>query len=259
MTSGEEASSATAFALRGASKAFGGFDALRDVTLTIRAGERVAILGPSGAGKSTLLRLMTTAAMPTGGSVEVLGVPPQRLGFDELRALRSRIGMVHQQLLLVPQSSVFQNVLTGRLGRLSLLRASLALLSPRVAREVARVLEQVGLVSKIYERVDRLSGGEQQRVAIARVLYQEPEVLIADEPLSSVDPVRSLDLVRLLSQFARGRTLIVATHQLEPLLPYVSRVVGLREGRLLFDRHKDALTAEDLDRLYAGAGEVPAA
>ncbi|HZN94305.1 MAG TPA: ATP-binding cassette domain-containing protein, partial [Myxococcales bacterium] len=140
MTAGE-ASSATAFAITGASKAFGGFDALREVTLTIQAGERVAILGPSGAGKSTLLRLMTTAAMPTGGSVEVLGASPQRLRSGELRALRSRIGMVHQQLLLVPQSSVFQNVLAGRLGRLSLPRALLALLSPRVAGEVSRVLD----------------------------------------------------------------------------------------------------------------------
>lgn len=241
------------FSLEGVGRSFGDFQALHPAHLSIQAGERVALLGPSGAGKSTLLRLLSTALMPTQGELMVLGADPRKLGVRGLRALRTRIGFIHQQFLLVPQASVFQNVVAGRLGHLSVARAILSILSSKEAERVHAVLTEVGLGSHLYDRVDRLSGGEQQRVAIARMLYQDPEVIIADEPLASVDPVRAADLVRLLSQFACGRTLIVSTHQLEPVLPFVTRVIGLRKGAIHFDKRTEELRQEDLNALYEAA------
>jgi phosphonate transport system ATP-binding protein len=251
---------ALALALRGAARAYGEFQALRPLTLSIRPGERVAIVGPSGAGKSTLLRLLNTSLVPTAGEVEVLGQRVAALSPRALRLLRARVGTVYQQLLLVPQASVMQNVVAGRLGRMSLVRALAALVSRREAERVRAVLEKVGIAEKIFERVDRLSGGEQQRVAIARALYQEPELIVADEPLASVDPTRAADLVELFARAFAGRTFVVSTHRIEPLLPHVDRVIGLREGTLVLDTPAAALTLDDLGRLYAatrGEGVPP--
>ncbi len=230
--------------------------ALADVDLEIRRGERVAVVGPSGAGKSTLLRLVNASLPPTEGTVRVLGAEPARLRAGALRALRSRIGTVYQQLLLVPQASVLENVVVGRLGSRSALRVALAALRRRDRDEVAAVLAQVGLAGRIDERLDRLSGGEQQRVAVARVLYQQPDVLVADEPFASVDPARSAEIVQLLVAAARGRTLVLSTHQLDPVLPWFPRVVGLRGGRVLFDRSREDLTSADLAELYRPEGST---
>jgi phosphonate transport system ATP-binding protein len=242
--------SAPALAMVAVGKSYGGFEALRPLTVTIAAGERVAVVGPSGAGKSTLLRLLNTSLAPSCGHVAVLGREVPALSARDLRALRARVGTIYQQLHLVPQASVMQNVVSGRLGRISLGRALLALLSRAEAERVRAVLAQVGIPEKIYERVDRLSGGEQQRVAIARALYQEPEIVIADEPLASLDPARSAEIMELLARTFAGRTMVVSTHRLEPLLPHVSRVVGLRAGALVFDLPSAALSLDDLARLY---------
>ncbi len=245
------------FELAQVGRRYGGFEALRDVSLTIRAGERVGLIGPSGAGKSTLLSLLNTAGFPTSGSLRALGEDPTRLGAQKLRRLRARVGTVHQMLDLVPQSSVFQNVVAGRLGRLSTLGALRALVSRREAAQVEALLARLGIVDKLYERTDRLSGGEQQRVAIARVLHQAPDVLLADEPLASVDPARSVEIVGLLVRAAEGRTLVVSTHQLEPIRDQLTRVIGLRAGRVHFDRAVSELTAQDLASLYALGGQAP--
>ena len=243
------------FVLDRVSRRYGDFEALRDVSLTIRAGERVGLIGPSGAGKSTLLSLLNTARFPSSGSLRVLGEDPVRLSTRNLRRLRARVGTVHQSLDLVPQSSAFQNVVAGRLGQLSIFGALWALVSRREAAQVARLLARLGIADKIYERCDRLSGGEQQRVAIARVLHQSPEVLLADEPLASVDPARSVEIVQLLLRAAEGRTLVVSTHQLEPVLDQLTRVIGLRQGQVHFDKQVSELTAQDLASLYALSGE----
>lgn len=242
---------ALALALSGASVRYGALEALRPLSLSIRAGERVAVVGPSGAGKTTLLGLANTSLAPTHGSVEVLGRSVASLSPGPLRRLRSRIGTVHQQLQLVPQASAMQNVVAGRLGRISLGRALVALASRAEAERVARVLDRVGIADKIFERVDRLSGGEQQRVAIARTLYQDPDLVVADEPLASVDPGRAEEILELLAHAFEGRTLVVTTHRLEPLLPHVGRVLGLRQGALVFDRPSASLTLDDLAALYA--------
>ena len=245
-----ESADETACELKAVGKRFGSFWALQSIELTIRRGERVAVVGSSGAGKTTLLRLLNTSLFPTEGAARILGANPCQLDHKGLRTLRAQIGTVYQQLLLVPQVSVLQNVISGRLARVSLWRAAASLLSRREAERVAAVLERVGLRSKIYERVDRLSGGEQQRVAIARMLYQEPEMLVTDEPVASVDPARSAEIMELLARIAEGRTLIVSTHRLETVLPSISRVIGLREGRLVFDKPKSQVMLEDLAHLY---------
>ena len=247
------ASGPPAIALHGAARCYGPLEALRPLSLVVRAGERVSVVGPSGAGKSTLLRLVNTSLAPSAGRVEVLGADVGRLAPRALRALRARVGTVYQQLHLVPQVSVMQNVVAGRLGRISVGRALAALLSGDEAHRVRAVLAQVGIPERIFERVDRLSGGEQQRVAIARALYQDPELLVADEPIASVDPARAEELAALLARSSAGRTLLVATHRLEPLLPHVDRVVGLRAGELAFDTPAAALTLDDLAGLYAAA------
>ncbi|HSN89606.1 MAG TPA: LysR substrate-binding domain-containing protein [Anaeromyxobacteraceae bacterium] len=237
-------------ALRGAGRSYGGFEALRPLDLEIARGERVAVVGPSGAGKSTLLSLLATALAPSAGEVVVLGERPAGLSPRALRRLRARIGTIYQQLLLVPQASVMQNVVAGQLGRTSLLRSLLALVSGREAERIRALLDQVGIADKIFERVDRLSGGEQQRVAIARTLHQDPEIVVADEPLASVDPARSAGIVALFARAFAGRTLVVSTHRIEPLLAHVDRVIGLRRGAIVFDRPAAAVTLDDLAHLY---------
>ncbi|ABS27216.1 LysR substrate-binding domain-containing protein [Anaeromyxobacter sp. Fw109-5] len=247
-----------ALTLSGAGKRYGQREALQPLSLAICAGERVAVVGPSGAGKSTLLRLLATSLAPSCGSVAVLGHDVAALSPRALRRLRARIGTVHQQLHLVPQASVMQNVVAGRLGRVSLARALASLVSREEAARVAAVLAEVGIAGRLHDRVDRLSGGEQQRVAIARALYQDPEIALADEPIASVDPTRASELAALLARAFAGRTLVVTTHRLEPLLPVVTRVVGLRDGALAFDKPTAALTLDDLSRLYASRRGAPA-
>jgi phosphonate transport system ATP-binding protein len=173
--------------------------------------------------------------------------------------LRARIGTIYQQLLLVPQASVMQNVVAGRLGRTSLARALVSLVSGREADRIRALLDQVGIADKIYERVDRLSGGEQQRVAIARTLHQDPEIVIADEPLASVDPARSAEIVALFARAFAGRTLVLSTHRIEPLLAHVDRVIGLRQGALAFDKPSRAVTLDDLAHLYESRRGAPVA
>jgi phosphonate transport system ATP-binding protein len=249
-----EPAPAGALLLEGAGRDFGACRALGGLSLAVRPGERVAVIGPSGAGKSTLLRLAAGSLFASSGRVLVLGEEVARLGPARLRALRARVGTVHQQLHLVPQASVLENVLMGRLGRRSWLAVAAAPLRRAERIRVAEVLDQVGIADKLHERLDRLSGGEQQRVAVARVLHQDPELVVADEPFSAVDPERSAQVVRLLVEAARGRTLLLATHQLEPVFPHFPRVVGLRGGKLLFDRRREEVTPDDLARLYQPEG-----
>ena len=242
------------FALHGVSVAFGAALALRGANLAVKPGESVALVGPSGAGKTTLLRLLNGAVVPTAGRVEVDGISLADLGGDALRLLRSRIGFVHQDLRLVPNLRVSQNVLSGRLGRQSWWETARTFMRPRSTEleAVHHLLERVGIADQMFQRVDRLSGGQAQRVAIALALYQEPRILLADEPVASVDPARAEALLTLLGAICadEGLTLVVSLHSPELARRRFERLVGLRGGCVVFDSPAKQVTDAQLTALY---------
>lgn len=245
---------AVSFELQAASVDFGQGPALRGVDLKVEAGEAVAFVGSSGAGKTTLLRLLTGDLRPTGGRISVGGRWLDTLSPWELRALRARVGFVHQDLALVPNLRVIRNVIAGGLGRMSLTRSLRAMLLPprALVLEAHRILERVGIGDVLFQRTDRLSGGQQQRVAVARALFQEPAALLADEPVSSVDPARARDVIALLHSISRerGLTLCASLHDVELAREFFPRLVGLRHGRLVFDRPAERLPQSTFDELY---------
>jgi phosphonate transport system ATP-binding protein len=239
---------------------FGRLAALDGVDLEVRAGERVALVGPSGAGKSTLLSLLNGTLEPSSGRVAVLGQDLAALRARELRALQRRVGTIHQQFDLVGALRVVHNVNAGRLGGWSLARAALSLLSPREVGAAEAALRRTGMAEKLFERTDRLSGGQQQRVALARVLLQDPDVILADEPVASLDPARGREVMDLLRDLAveSGKTLVVSVHAFHYALTHCQRVVGLRAGRVVLDApvaDVDRVVAEHLYRIHEEPAE----
>ncbi|MBW3579690.1 MAG: ATP-binding cassette domain-containing protein [Actinobacteria bacterium] len=240
------------FSLRRAGVRFGSTPALEAVDLEVAAGERVALVGPSGAGKSTLLSLLNGSRRPTEGSAVVLGRDLATVRGSELRHLQRRIGTVYQQHHLVGPLRVVHNVNAGRLGDWSLLEAVRSLLLPADVATAEAALAQVGIAEKLYERTDTLSGGQQQRVALARVLVQRPVAILADEPISSLDPTRAEEIMQLLAGLAggTGRALVVSLHAVEQALRHCDRLVGLRGGRVLFDAAARDVTTAMVESLY---------
>ncbi len=233
--------------------------ALDGVDLVVRPGEFVVILGRSGAGKTTLLRSINRLVEPTAGTVRVAGRDVTGAGPAELREARRQVGMIFQQFNLVRRASVIDNVLAGRLGHVRPLPSLLGRF-PAADRAAARAcLDQVGLAHLAARRADTLSGGEQQRVGIARALAQSPSVILADEPTASLDPALAgtiMDILRRIN-VERGLTLVVSQHQLETALAYASRIVGLRRGRVAFDGPPGAVTPPVVAEIYGdGAGEA---
>ena len=231
---------------------FGAVRALDGVDLRIDRGERVALIGPSGAGKSSLLSLLNATAGATEGRVRVFGEDVAQLRPRELQRLRRSVGTIHQGLHLAGPLRVVHNVNAGRLGAWPLWRSLVSLLSPREAGAAAAALARVGLADKLHARTERLSGGEQQRVAIARVLRQDPRVILADEPIASLDRERGREVVDLLLALAaeHGTTLLVSLHDVDTALKRFDRVIGLRAGRVAFDAAPGAVPQEALERLY---------
>ncbi|WP_228040449.1 phosphonate ABC transporter ATP-binding protein [Nodosilinea sp. LEGE 07088] len=226
--------------------------ALSDCTLTIAAGERVALIGPSGAGKSTLLSLLNGSLSPIAGRVVILGQDVGRLSSRKLRRIQRLVGTVYQQHHLVGNLAVIHNVNAGHLGRWSLPRALWSLVWPQAVPIAAQALAQVGIADKLYARTDRLSGGQQQRVALARVLVQDPTAILADEPIASVDPERSRAMMELLCQLNQttGKTLVISLHEVAFAMAYCDRMIGLRQGQICFDRPPAAITEPMLAELY---------
>lgn len=227
--------------------------ALGDIELRVAQGERVAIIGPSGAGKTTLLRLLATALKPQCGELELLGQRPWALSVAQRQRLRARIGLIHQAPPLPPRQRVVTAVLAGRLGQWSLGRSLLSLIYPLDAAGAAAELGRLDLADKLYMRCDQLSGGQLQRVGIARVLYQAPALVLADEPVSAMDPVLASHTLGVLNREAQQRnaTLLASLHAVELALQHFPRIVGVRAGRILFDKPAAAVTAEELAALYA--------
>jgi phosphonate transport system ATP-binding protein len=240
------------FSLEKAGLVYGSLPALEAVNLEIRAGERVALVGPSGAGKSTLLRLLNGSLLPTSGTVRVLGQDLARLRGADLRKVQRRIGTVYQQFHLVNTLPVIHNVNAGHLGSWRLLKALFSLIQPQEVGTAARALAQVGIPEKLYETTGHLSGGQQQRVAIARVLVQEPQAILADEPIASLDPERSREIMDLLRDLSRRTqvTLVASLHAIEFARTHFDRVIGLRRGRFLFDTAPESIDAAMIERLY---------
>lgn len=238
--------------LRQVTHRFDRFLALSDLNLQIHPGERVALVGSSGAGKSTLLRLLNGTLLPTQGEVWALGYSLHRLSGGQLRRVQRQIGTIYQQFHLVDNLPVIHNVNAGHLGYWSFWKAALSLVYPLEIETVSNALQRVGIPEKLYERTDRLSGGQQQRVAIARVLVQNPLVILADEPVSSLDPELSREIMELLCDLVQesGKTLIVSLHSIELAKMYCDRIVGLREGRILFDVSSEQLSEAVIAELY---------
>jgi phosphonate transport system ATP-binding protein len=232
--------------------------ALRTVTLAARRGERIAVIGPSGAGKTTLLRLLGASLRPTEGRVAALDENPWQLSARGLRRLRARIGLVHQAPPIPPRLRVITAVLAGRLGTWSTGRALASLLYPADIAGARHALARLDLADRLFDRCDRLSGGQLQRVGIARVLYQQPELLLADEPVSSLDPALADAAVgELVAQSeATGCTLVASLHAVDLALKWFPRLVGMRDGQLSFDLPATEVTAGLLHELYASEGRV---
>ncbi|MBR12885.1 MAG: phosphonate ABC transporter ATP-binding protein [Acidimicrobiaceae bacterium] len=233
----------------------GGVRALRDVDLSIGDGEFVVVVGLSGAGKSTLLRALNGLVPATSGSITVDGTEVVGASPADLRAVRSRVGMIFQTFNLATRTSVVNNVLMGRLSRVPSWRSTLGLW-PAADREAAMVaLERVGIVEKAFVRAADLSGGQQQRVGIARALAQEPSVVLADEPVAALDPVTSRQVMGDLQRINRdlGITTLVNLHFLDLAREYGRRLIGLREGEVVFDGDIDDVTDDTFREIYGRA------
>lgn len=225
--------------------------AVDDVVLQIGPGERVALVGPSGAGKSTLLALAAGLTLPTAGRVEVLGVDSVELGRRTHRGTRARIGTVSQDFALVGPLRVATNVAAGRLGRWSSAKALTTLVRPGPVDEIAEALVRVGIGEKLWDRTDQLSGGQQQRVAVARTFFQKPDLLLADEPVSALDPARSDAVMgELAASIGADQALVVSMHDAPLAIEHCDRIVALREGRISFDLPSSQVTAGLLETLY---------
>jgi len=228
---------------------------LKDFTLDVSRGEQVAVIGPSGAGKTTLLAALSLSRQPDGGLLELFGAQPWSLTSGQRHALRRRLFLAPQTPPLPPRQRVVTAVLAGKLPNWSLSQALASLIHPRQAQLAAAALAPFDLQDKLYSRVDRLSGGERQRVSLARLLVADAEILLADEPLSALDPRLARQTLEALQAAARrrGATLICSLHQVELAHAQFPRVVGMRDGFKHFDLPRNQVTAGMLTALYAGA------
>ena len=228
--------------------------ALASVDLDVAAGERVALIGPSGAGKTTLLRVAAAGLRPTEGRVALAGADPWALRAGALKALRARVGFVHQAPPIPPRLRVVTAVLAGRLGQWSLGRALRSWLLPTDVAGARDALARVGLADRVFDRCDQLSGGQLQRVAVARTLYQAPGLLLADEPVSALDAATADTVLRELADYsaAAGATFVASLHAVDLALRWFPRIVGVRDGGVAFDLPAAQVTPERLAALYAG-------
>jgi phosphonate transport system ATP-binding protein len=254
------------YGLQGVTKEFGrrgqACAVLRNLTFDVAPGERVALLGQSGSGKTTLFKLLNGSIFPSSGKLLFRQTDVAAMNEAELREMRRKIGCIYQQHYLVPNMSVLANTLSGALGRWGSVSTLINLIYPRPV-EVDRAehcLEAVGLKEKRRFRCDQLSGGQQQRLAIARTLMQEPEVILADEPVSSLDPVLSGEILDLLVRVADDArlTLLISLHQVDLARRYAQRIVALREGEIALDLLSANLDASCVEHLYRRSSDSSA-
>lgn len=236
-----------------------GVTALKDVNLKIELGEFVAIIGLSGAGKSTLIRCINRMHDINEGTLNVNGVDVSNLKGKQIRTFRRKIGMIFQSFNLVTRTSVINNVLVSSVPELPWWRKVLGLF-PKDKKIVAlEALDKVGILDKAYNRVDQLSGGQQQRVALARTLAQNPSVILADEPVASLDPVTAkvvMDDFKRINQ-EMEMSILINIHHVELALEYADRVIGIRKGEIVYDGKSEDVNQEVLNNIYGSITEVP--
>lgn len=255
----EAAFTAPAVQVRQLSKSFKGQSALSAVDLSVGVGEMVALVGASGSGKSTLLRNLNALQQAEAGTVEIFGSPLQVDGklHSKTRLLRSQIGFIFQQFNLVNRLTVLENVLVGSLSQVSLLRSLRRGFSKTEKLRALTALERVGILDQAYKRASALSGGQQQRVAIARCLMQGAQIILADEPIASLDPESARNVMELLTRLneEEGITVVTSLHQIQMVRRYFSRAVALRDGRVRFDGLTVDLNDHQLNEIYGAAAE----
>jgi phosphonate transport system ATP-binding protein len=243
-------------------KSFGERRALDDVSLSVASGEMVALIGASGSGKSTMLRHVNgLAAADRGeGMIAVDGRDAQRGGrlARDIRRTRARVGFVFQQFNLVPRLDVLTNVLAGTLGRVPLWRGLLRVFTTAERAAALRALTRVGIAEQAYQRASTLSGGQQQRAAIARALVQQARIILADEPIASLDPESARRVMEILADINRadGITVVVSLHQVGFALRYCRRVVALKAGRIVYDGPTEAVTPAMLRQVYGAESDI---
>ena len=227
---------------------------LVDINLEIEAQGITAIIGPSGTGKSTLIRCINRLVEPSAGEILFEGEDLVRLSRAALRRARRHIGMVFQEYNLVERLTVMENLLSGRLGYVSSWRAWRRKFPPDDIRKAFELLDTVGLAGFAHRRADALSGGQRQRVGIARAVMQEPKLLLADEPTSSLDPKTSVEIMQLLADVgrARGIPVLINMHDVELAKRFADRIIGMSDGRVIFDGSPGALSDDMLKQIYGG-------
>jgi len=234
--------------------------ALRDVSFQVQDGEFLAVIGLSGSGKSTLLRCINRLVDPTEGEILWDGVDIAKLAGDDLRNTRRKIGMVFQHFNLVKRSSVINNVLAGRLGYSPTWRSVVGRFSADDQQRAWQALERMGITKQAHKRADELSGGQQQRVGIARALMQEPKMILADEPVASLDPVLAHSILQHLERLNKEDkiTVLCSLHYLDLVQRYGTRVIGLRAGQLVYEGTRDdirRMTDEEFKKIYGEEAE----
>lgn len=234
-----------------------GFEALKNINLTIEQGEFLAIIGLSGAGKSTLIRTINRMHDITEGTLTVDGTDVMTLHGKSLRAFRRRIGMIFQSFNLITRTTVIKNVLTAFVPDMPWWRATFGIFTKDEKLKALDSLDKVGILDKAFVRADQLSGGQQQRVALARTLAQNPQIILADEPVASLDPVTAKQVMDDFKRINRDMniTVLINIHHVELALQYASRVVGIRAGEIVYDGTVENVTQQVLDSIYQGGEE----
>ncbi|MCC5889940.1 MAG: phosphonate ABC transporter ATP-binding protein [Alkalibacterium sp.] len=236
-----------------------GVTALNNVNLTIDQGEFVAIIGLSGAGKSTLIRCINRMHEINEGTLTVNGVNVGKLRGKQVRRFRRKIGMIFQSFNLVTRTSVINNVLISTVPELSWWRKLLGLFPKAQKVDALEALDKVGILDKAYNRVDQLSGGQQQRVALARTIAQHPDIILADEPVASLDPVTAKVVMDDFKKINKetNMSILINIHHVELALEYADRVIGIRQGEVVYDGKSEDVSQDVLDKIYGSIDNVP--
>jgi phosphonate transport system ATP-binding protein len=224
--------------------------AISSLSFTIKKGEMVALIGPSGAGKTTLLNSIAGLVSLNNGDLKIDGKTHSQ--FKNGKRFAKKVGVIRQQFDLIDQLAVIHNVLAGKFSEWGFCKSILSLLVPQEKESALKALDRVGLTDKIYELTSNLSGGEQQRVALARLIVQKPEIILADEPVASLDPARAENVLSMLTNLIveENQTLITSIHSVEYARKYFSRIIALKDGELFFDLPTEKVTDDLLSELY---------